>query len=78
MQANVGDPEAVRRLFHEPIEALGMPDLLVANAGQAMSGMPMAEMDNAKFEQLLRVDLMAPLFDIREFILARKAAGASC
>lgn len=75
MQADVSDPEAVRAMFRQSAEALGTPDLLVANAGQAMSGMPVADMDDAKFEQLLRVDLMAPLFCAREFIQARKAAG---
>ena len=75
VQVDVGDPDAVRGLFHQSAEALGAPDLLVANAGEAMSGMPVAEMDDKKFEQLLRVDLMAPLFCAREFIRARKAAG---
>ena len=74
-QADVGDPESVRTLFREMAEGLGTPDLLVANAGQPMAGMPVAEMDDAKFEQLLRVDLMAPLFCAREFIRVRKAAG---
>ena len=45
--------------------------LRVANAGEAMSGMPVAEMDDAKVEQLLRVDLMAPLFCAWKFIQAQ-------
>lgn len=72
---DVGDPASVRELFRASAAALGAPDLLVANAGKGMSGMPVAEMDDAKLEQILRVDLMAPLFCAREFVRARQEAG---
>ena len=74
-QVDVGDPAGVRELFRASAAALGTPDLLVANAGKAMSGMPVAEMEDAKLEQILRIDLMAPLFCAREFVRARTDAG---
>ncbi len=76
LQTDVGSPAAVTALFERAGE-YGPPDILVANAGQAMSGMPVADMEDARLEQILRVDLMAPLFCARAFIQARRAAAAS-
>ncbi len=59
-RADVADPASVRALFEGAQGALGAPDLLVANAGVGMSGMPVADMDDAKLEQVLRTDLMGP------------------
>ncbi|MBV9735948.1 MAG: SDR family oxidoreductase [Acidisphaera sp.] len=75
VQADVGDPASVQALFERVVAELGTPDLLVANAGVGMSGMPVAEMEDAKLEQVLRTDLMGPLFCARAFVRLRKAAG---
>lgn len=75
MQADVSDPASVQALFDGAARALGTPDLLVANAGVGMSGMPVAEMDDAEFEQVIRTDLMGPLWCARAFIGQRRAAG---
>ena len=75
MQSDVGDPASVQALFDGAVAALGTPDLLVANAGVGMGGMPVAEMDDAKLELILRTDLMGPLFCARAFVRLRKAAG---
>jgi glucose 1-dehydrogenase len=69
-QADIADPRSVESLF-EATKALGTPDILVANAGVALSGMPVADMDDAKLDQILRTDLMGPLFCARAFIKAR-------
>ena len=74
-QSDVADPASVQALFDGAAQALGTPHLLVANAGMGMSGMPVAEMDDAKLEQVLRTDLMGPLWCARAFIRARKASG---
>jgi len=74
-QADVGDPASVEALFAAAESKLGRPDLLVANAGQGMSGMPVAEMKDEKLEQILRTDLMGPLFCARAFVRRRKSAG---
>jgi glucose 1-dehydrogenase len=75
VQSDVGDPASVQALFDATVAALGTPDLLVANAGTGMSGMPVAEMDDAKMEEILRTDLMGPLFCARAFVRLRKKAG---
>lgn len=75
MQGDVGDPASVQALFDRTVEALGTPHLLVANAGVGMSGMPVAEMEDSKLEEVLRTDLMGPLFCARAFIRLRKQAG---
>ncbi len=72
---DVGDPAAVADMFARSEAALGVPDILVNNAGKAMSGKPVAEMDDALLELVLRTNLMGPLFCARPFIRARIAAG---
>lgn len=74
-QTDVGDPGSVQEMFAGTVNALGTPDLLVANAGVGMSGMPVAEMEDGKLEQVLRTDLMGPLFCARSFVQLRKQAG---
>jgi glucose 1-dehydrogenase len=74
-QVDVGDPASVQALFDNAVQALGTPDLLVANAGMGMGGMQVAEMDDAKLEQVLRTDLMGPLFCARAFVRLRQGAG---
>jgi len=54
---------------------LGTLDILVNNAGKGMGGMPAADMEAAKLEQILRTDLMGPLFCARAFIRLRRANG---
>ena len=62
MQTDVGDLASVRALFDGTVQALGTPDLLVANAGVGSGGMPVAEMEEEKLMQVLRTDLIGPLF----------------
>lgn len=54
---------------------LGAIDIRAANAGQAMSGMEVAEMEEARLEQILRVNLMGPLFCACAFIKVRRPQG---
>ena len=75
VQADIGDPASVRALYDTAARELGTLDILVANAGQAMSGMPVAEMEDERLETILRVNLMGPLFTARPFIHLRRAAG---
>ena len=74
VQGNVGDPADVAKLFERAAE-LGTVDILVNNAGKGMGGTPVAELDDAMLEQVLRTDLMAPLFCCRAFIQLRKKQG---
>ncbi|BAU90166.1 short-chain dehydrogenase/reductase SDR [Methylorubrum populi] len=77
IQDDVGDPASVTRTFETAGRDLGTLDILINNAGQAMGGMEVAEMDDAVLERILRVNLMAPLFCARAFIRMRRAAAAS-
>ncbi|GJD59325.1 SDR family NAD(P)-dependent oxidoreductase [Methylobacterium dankookense] len=74
-QVDVGDPASVRALYETAARELGTLDILVANAGQAMSGMPVADMEDERLETILRVNLMGPLFTARPFIRLRREAG---
>ena len=74
-QLDVGDPASVREFFDRCASELGTPDILVANAGVGMGGMPVADMEDAKLEMVLRTDLMGPLFCARAFVRMRRAAG---
>ena len=75
MQCDIEQPASVQAAFDRTVQELGTPDLLIANAGKGMGGMPVAEMDDDKFEQILKTDLMGPLFCARAFVKLRKAAG---
>ncbi|MDP4024203.1 SDR family oxidoreductase [Methylobacterium sp. NEAU 140] len=75
VQIDVGDPASVAAAYDRIGSELGVLDILVANAGQAMDGMPVAEMDDAVLERILRVNLMGPLFCARPFIGLRRAQG---
>lgn len=75
IQNDVTDPASVEATFAAVAKDLGVLDILVNNAGQAMSGMPVAEMDDALLERILRVNLMAPVYCARAFIKVRRANG---
>ena len=75
IQCDIEKPASVQAAFDRTMEALGTPDLLIAKAGKGMGGMPVDEMDDGKFEQILKTDLMGPLFCARAFVKIRKAAG---
>lgn len=74
VQLDVGAPAEVARLF-EAAAQLGPVDVLVNNAGKGMGGMPVAEMEEAMLERILRTDLMGPLFCCRAFIRLRRQHG---
>ena len=75
IQDDVGNAASVEATFAQVARELGVLDILVNNAGQAMSGMPVAEMEEAKLEQILRVNLMGPVFCAKAFIAVRRAQG---
>lgn len=77
MQCDVTDAGSVQAVFDRTAVDLGIPDLLVANAGTGMGGMPVAEMDDAKMMEVLQTDLVGPLFCARAFVRQRKAAGGA-
>ena len=75
LQCDVGEPDSVQTVFERTEAELGVPDLLVANAGVGMGGMPVAEMEEDKLMQVLRTDLMGPVYCARAFVRQRRSAG---
>ncbi|MXP62871.1 glucose 1-dehydrogenase [Roseomonas sp. M0104] len=74
VQCDVGDPASVDSLFRAAA-GLGVPELLVNNAGTGMSDMPVAELDDETLERVLRTDMKGPLFCCRAFIRLRRQHG---
>ena len=77
MQCDVADSGSVQAAFDRTAVDLGSPDLLVANAGLGMGGIPVADMDDAKMMEVLQTDLLSPLFCARAFVRQRKAVGGA-
>ena len=68
VQADVGDEAKVEAAFASVAASLGTPDLLVNSAGLNMSGVPVADMDLAKWERLLRTDLTGAFLTSRALV----------
>ncbi len=76
MRADITDPASVFAMFKRTVEHLGTPDILVANAGDAMGeSKPVAELDNETLAHIITIDLLGPVYCAREFLKLRKAAG---
>ena len=75
VQCDIREVASVQAAFDRTVADFGTPDILIANAGLGMEGMPVAEMDDDKLMDVLRTDLVGPLFCARAFVKLRKAAG---
>ena len=64
-QADVSDPQAVRRMFDAAEAALGGVDVLVNNAG-IMRLAPLADSDDALIGRQIAVNLQGSLYTLRE------------
>jgi 3-oxoacyl-[acyl-carrier protein] reductase len=65
VQADVSDPNAVRRLFDENDKAFGGVDVVVANAG-IMRLAPMSDMTDENFNRMIDVNLKGGFYTMRE------------
>lgn len=78
VQGDVGDPASVQALFDETVKALGVPHVLIANAGVGMNAkLAVEDMDDDQLELVLRTNLKGPLYCARAFIRLRKGAGGA-
>lgn len=66
--ADVGDEQAVAAAFDQVRAAFGPATILVNSAGVDASGIPVAEMELAQFEAVLRTNLIGPFLCARAFI----------
>ena len=64
-QADVGDPQAVKRMFDAAEAAYGGVDVLVNNAG-IMTLAPLAQMDDAAFDRSIAINLKGTFNGLRE------------
>jgi 3-oxoacyl-[acyl-carrier protein] reductase len=64
-QADVSDPQAVRRMFDSAETAYGGVDVLVNNAG-IMKLAPVAQFDDAAFDQTVAINLKGTFNGLRE------------
>jgi glucose 1-dehydrogenase len=74
-QTDVGDEAAVEALFAAAEAAFGPVRLLVNSAGLNMSGIPIADMPLAQFDQVVRADLYGPFLTCRRFVRGLKHDG---
>jgi glucose 1-dehydrogenase len=74
-QADVTDEAQVEALFAVAEERFGPVRRLVNSAGLNMSGIPIAEMELAQFDRVLRADLYGPFLTCRRFVRGLLKAG---
>ncbi|WP_309768782.1 MULTISPECIES: 3-oxoacyl-ACP reductase family protein [unclassified Caballeronia] len=75
LQADVGDPASVARMFEETTTQLGGLDILVNDAGVGAGGAEVAELEDEQLETVIRTDLFGPLYCCRAFVKLRRASG---
>ena len=76
VQTNVGDEDAVERLFSAAEKAFGTVSLLINSAGLNMTGVKLVDMPLAQFDRVIRSDLYGPFLTCRRLVRALEAKGA--
>jgi len=76
IQTDVGDEAAIEHLFAAAEQRFGMVSLLVNSAGLNMSGVPIAAMDLAQFDRVIRSDLYGPFLTCRRLVRGLEAQSA--
>ena len=74
-QLDQRDSKAVGQLFQNIKSALGMPTLLVNNAGKDALGKPVKDMSDEEWDDGLRTNLYGPFYCCREFIRGIEGSG---
>jgi len=73
-QADISDPQAVKRLFASAEETYGGVDVLVNNAG-IMELAPLAEFDDAAFDSTIAINLKGTFNCLREAAMRLRHGG---
>lgn len=74
-QVDVREPEAIRTLFEETETRLGVPFILINDAGVDAVGDDVVDMSLDEWEDRLRTNLTGPFVACQHFIRARRRAG---
>jgi glucose 1-dehydrogenase len=70
------DPAAVIRLFDETRRQLGVPTILVNNAGISMQETPVKDLSIAEWDNVIKTNLYGPFYCCQQFIrLLEKESG---
>ena len=77
VEADVGDEEAVNRMFHTVDEQLGTLDVLVNNAGILLERKPTLEMSASRLQRILTVNVIGSVVCAQEACrrMARSGGG---
>jgi glucose 1-dehydrogenase len=68
VHVDVADPKSVKAMFAETKSKLGVPTILVNNAGTGGEQKPVAELTDEGWEATIRTDLFGPFYCCKEFI----------
>jgi 3-oxoacyl-[acyl-carrier protein] reductase len=75
LQGDVRDTEAIRRVVRETIARWGAIDILVNNAGSLVKRVPIAEFDDALFDDVLHINARSVLAFCREVVPLMRTQG---
>jgi glucose 1-dehydrogenase len=68
MQIDQRDPAAVSRMFYEIPRELGVPTILVNNAGISIEGAPVKDMTVQAWDNVIKTNLYGPFYCCQQFI----------
>ena len=75
LQGDVRDAEAIRRVVRETTARWGGIDILVNNAGSLVKRVPIAEFDDALFDEVMHINARSVLAFCREVVPLMRAQG---
>ena len=74
--ADVGDSSAMRSAAKSFIQSVGIPDVVIANAGVSSGTLTSEAKDQVVFEQILRTNVMGMVHTYQPFVEAMKKRGS--
>jgi short-subunit dehydrogenase len=74
--ADVGDPLALRGAANQFVEAFGVPDIVIANAGVSVGTLTEYAEDVDAFERVLRTNLLGMVSTFQPFVEAMRLRGS--
>ena len=75
IQLDQREPKQVASMFDDVMKQLGIPFILVNDAGKDATGKHVADMPIEDWDSLIRTNLYGPFYCCQLFVRARKAAG---